>query len=129
MDINKIEWSPYPALQPGETEHINCYQKTIMPFADILGMTEDEVKRMGKYFGGGYRCGGTCGPVNAALMLLGYMYGDDDEAKWLGKEYLIEFANTVGGGSFLCNDMKDPEKSKCGPAVEFTIDFIKKHRK
>ena len=81
LDLDKVEWLETPEKKPDEPEHLNCFQRTLMPNCDLLGITEEEAKRMGTYFGGGMRAQGTCGPVIAVLLLLGAIYGNDEEYK------------------------------------------------
>ena len=47
FDLQKIEWLGAPDSKPGEPEHLNCFQKTLMPNSDLLGISEDDAKRMG----------------------------------------------------------------------------------
>ena len=125
MDINKIEWLTPPEPRPGEEEHLNCFQKTIIPFHDVLGMTEEEAKSIGSYFGGGMRAQGTCGPVNATLLILGRIYGNDRDKQDAGKDFIIEYAKA--NGSFLCADIRDDEHVKCEAAIEFAKEYIRQH--
>lgn len=123
MDWEKVEWLNPPELEPGE-KHLNCCQQVLMANCDLLGVTEAEAEAMGAYFGGGMRCGGTCGPVNATLMILGKLYGEDPEKIDMGKEFLIEFAKA--NGSWLCCDIKDEEHVRCEAAIQFAKDYINK---
>lgn len=127
FDLEKVEWLGTPDPKPGEPEHLNCFQRTLMPNCDLLGITEEEAKRIGRYFGGGMRAQGTCGPVNAVLLLLGAIYGDDQEAKDAGKDFLIAFARA--NGSWLCADIRDEEHIKCNAAIDFALQYIADRRR
>ena len=127
LDLSKVEWLGTPEPKPGEAEHLNCFQRTLLPNCHLLGISEDEAKRIGTYFGGGMRAGGTCGPVNATLLILGHIYGNDKEAQDAGKEFLLAYAKA--NGSWLCEDIRDEEHVKCNAAIEFALDYIKKHRR
>ena len=49
----------------------NCCQAVLCAFADEVGMTEDELKRIGAAFGVGMGClESTCGALIGALMLM-----------------------------------------------------------
>lgn len=124
MDLSKVEWLEAPAPEPGAEKHLNCFQRTLMVGSHILGITPEQAERMGTYFGGGMRCGGTCGPVNAALLLLGQLYGDDPAHRDCGKEFLIAFAQA--NGSWLCKDIRDEEHVRCDAAIKFACDYINK---
>ena len=127
FDLDKVEWLETPEKKPDEPEHLNCFQRTLMPNCDLLGITEEEAKRMGTYFGGGMRAQGTCGPVNAVLLLLGAIYGNDEEYKDAGKNFLISFARA--NGSWLCADIRDEEHNRCNAAIEFAKQYITDRRR
>lgn len=125
MDLSEVKWLDPPPMEPGAPEHLNCCQRTLMALADVLGVSEEQAKRMGAHFGGGMRCGGTCGPVNAALLALGALYGTDPARVDAGKEFLIAFAE-ANSGSWLCADIKDPEKVRCEAAIRFAQEYVRK---
>ena len=60
-------------------KHYNCAQSVAVPFADVLGISEETLYRMGANFGAGMKMGATCGAVTGALMVLG-LAGLDDTA-------------------------------------------------
>jgi C_GCAxxG_C_C family probable redox protein len=124
MDVKKIEWLEPPALEPGE-KHLNCCQKTLIACRDIIGISEEEAERLGTYFGGGMRYGGVCGPVSAVLMILGKLYGGDDGSVDFGKDFMIEFAK-ANNNSWLCEDIRDEEHTRCDAAIEYAIEYVKK---
>lgn len=126
FDLEHVEWLGAPEPKPGEEEHLNCFQRTLMPNCDLLGITEEQAKKMGTYFGGGMRAQGTCGPVNAVLLILGTIYGNDPAAADKGKEFLIEYAKA--NGSWLCADIRDEDHLKCNEAIEFAKAYINKLR-
>jgi len=126
LDLEKVEWLNGPEPKPGEPEHLNCFQRTLIPNCDLLGITPEQAKRIGAYFGGGMRAQGTCGPVNATLLLLGALYGTDQEKKDAGKDFLIAYAKA--NGSWLCSDIRDEEHIRCNAAIEFAKDYIKRIR-
>lgn len=49
----------------------NCAQTIMRAYADELGMTEEQAAALGCNFGGGMKCGGTCGAITSGLMVLG----------------------------------------------------------
>ncbi len=51
--------------------HYNCAQSVLVPFADVLGIAEETLFKMGANFGAGMRTGSVCGAVTGALMVLG----------------------------------------------------------
>ena len=49
----------------------NCAQTILRVYAEEMWMSEDLAAAVGSNFGSGMRCGGTCGAITAALMVLG----------------------------------------------------------
>ena len=41
----------------------NCAQSVLVPFADVLGIAEETLFKMGANFGAGMRTGSVCGAV------------------------------------------------------------------
>ena len=57
----------------------NCAETIMMAYADDLGLSETQAECLGCNFGGGMKCGGTCGAITGGLMALG-LYGVEDPA-------------------------------------------------
>ena len=53
---------------------LNCGQAVLLAFTDVTGLTEQQSMAIASGFGGGLRCGGVCGVVNAAAVVLGTAY-------------------------------------------------------
>ena len=51
----------------------NCAQTIMRVYADELAMNEEQAAAIGCNFGGGMKCGGTCGAITSGLMVLGAM--------------------------------------------------------
>ncbi|MEG1858155.1 MAG: C-GCAxxG-C-C family protein [Pseudoflavonifractor sp.] len=68
------------ALRGDRTRHYNCCQAVLMPFAERCGITREQAYSMGAHFGGGMRCGSTCGAVTGGLMVLGLLDRDQGAA-------------------------------------------------
>lgn len=49
----------------------NCAQTIMRVYADELGIDENTAAALGSNFGGGMKCGSTCGVITAGLMVLG----------------------------------------------------------
>jgi hypothetical protein len=49
----------------------NCAETIMMAYADDLGLSETQAECLGCNFGGGMKCGGTCGAITGGLMVLG----------------------------------------------------------
>ncbi len=49
----------------------NCSETIMMAYADELGFTQEQAAAIATNFGGGMKCGATCGAITGALMVLG----------------------------------------------------------
>ena len=58
-------------LRASTQVHYNCAQSVIVPFAEDLGVSEEEVMRFAVHFGGGMKMGSVCGAITGGLMALG----------------------------------------------------------
>lgn len=67
---------------------LNCGQSVLLAFADITGFSEEQSMALASGFGGGLRCGGVCGVVNAAAVVLGMVYPATLENGAAGKKRL-----------------------------------------
>lgn len=59
------------ALRDDANVHYNCCQSVLIPFAEKLGLSEEQAKALGAHFGSGMRYGSTCGALTGALMAAG----------------------------------------------------------
>ena len=65
---------------------LNCGQSVLLAFTDVTGFTEEQSMALASGFGGGLRCGGICGVVNAAVVVLGMAYPSTLENGPAGKK-------------------------------------------
>lgn len=49
----------------------NCAETILRTYADELGLDADTAAALATNFGGGMKCGSTCGAITAGLMILG----------------------------------------------------------
>ncbi|MBE6957005.1 MAG: C_GCAxxG_C_C family protein [Ruminococcaceae bacterium] len=59
------------ALRADANVHYNCCQAVLIPFAEKLGLSEEQANDLGAHFGSGMRHGSTCGALTGALMTIG----------------------------------------------------------
>lgn len=69
---------------------LNCGQSVLLAFTDVTGFTEAQSMALASGFGGGLRCGGVCGVVNAAAVVLGTVYPATLENGGEGKKRSIQ---------------------------------------
>ena len=65
---------------------LNCGQSVLLAFTDVTGFTEEQSMALASGFGGGLRCGGICGVVNAAAVVLGMAHPSTLENGPAGKK-------------------------------------------
>lgn len=72
--------------------HYNCFQATIMPFAEEYGLSQETAFRMGMFLNAGMHCGSICGTLAGALAVLG-LSGKDGQ---INMELLRRFQEKHG---------------------------------
>ena len=112
----------------------NCCQSVAMTFADVLGMSEDEVARITSGFGGGMgRMREVCGTVSAMTMIAGAMIPatdvNDKQAKTANYALVQEMADEFrqNCGSILCRELLGLSKLEGTPVPsDRTPEYYKK---
>ena len=112
----------------------NCCQAVAMTFADVLGMSEDEVARLASGFGGGMgRMREVCGTVSAMTMIAGAMIPADDvndkETKTANYALVQEMAGEFKqmNGSIICRELLGLSKPEGTPVPsDRTPEYYKK---
>ena len=66
-------------LRAIEVPHHNCAQSVLMAFGSLLDTDADTLYKVAVNFGGGMKCGSTCGVITGGLMALGLLGADDAE--------------------------------------------------
>ena len=91
-----------------------CAQSVLLAYADLTGLDETTLARLGSSFGGGMgRLREVCGGVSGAFAVLGLLCGYDDPADKEGKsrhyadirELARRFTEKSGGGSIVCREI------------------------
>lgn len=99
----------------------NCAQTIMRTYAKELGLSEDMASAIGCNFGGGMKCGGTCGAITAALMVLGAKGVDSPAA-------VGEFRRTIAAnheGMTDCAELLKANAQKGGVKKEHCDNMIK----
>ena len=112
----------------------NCCQAVAMTFADVLGLSEDEVARLASGFGGGMgRMREVCGTVSAMTMVAGAMIPatdvNDKEAKTANYALVQEMADEFKklNGSIICRELLGLSKPEGTPVPsDRTPEYYKK---
>ena len=91
-----------------------CAQSVLLAYADLTGLDETTLAKLGSSFGGGMgRLREVCGGVSGAFAVLGLLCGYDDPADKEGKsrhyadirELARRFTEKTGGGSIVCREI------------------------
>jgi len=89
----------------------NCAQSVFSAFAEDVGMEKEIALKVSACFGGGMRCGETCGTITGVLMAIGMKYGstieDDETVQYLAYKKEIEFIKRFKEkhGTILCKEL------------------------
>lgn len=82
------------ALRNNTEVHYNCCQSILVPFAQEMGMTEEQAFALGAHFGAGMRHGATCGTLTEYLMVLGTLGYDAPQSAQLLRDFKAAHGST-----------------------------------
>ena len=91
-----------------------CAQSVLLAYADLTGLGEKTLAKLGSSFGGGMgRLREVCGGVSGAFAVLGLLCGYEDPTDKEGKsrhyadirELARRFTEKSGGGSIVCREI------------------------
>ncbi len=128
-------------------EKYHCTQALFGAFADDLGLDLKTAFKISTCFGGGMRCGNTCGCITAGLLVLGMTFGfynsSDTEQEVYGnkktEEFIKRFSEKMNGKvncrDILGKDISIPDEmaeirknglilKKCPAALEASIEIL-----
>ena len=111
----------------------NCSQSVVVAFCDVTGLSPRNAARMSSSFGGGMgRMREVCGAVSGMLMVLGLLYGyDDNGEKDQAKKAHYALVQELAGnfreknGSIICREILKNPPSDPVPTPR-TADFYAK---
>lgn len=113
------------ALRANKEVHYNCAQSVLIPFADDLGITREQANALALDFGAGMGCGGTCGAVVGALMVLGGLGLPQEKRLELLRKFRAD------NGELNCaallkaaRDRGEERKAHCDRMVAQCVDFV-----
>ena len=93
------------------SQKFHCSQAVLAAFAPECGLTEVQALKLGSCLGTGMRKGEVCGACTGALMVLGALYGQYDQADSESRmranvvnDKMMERFKQVSG-SYICNDL------------------------
>ena len=115
-----------------------CAQSVLLAYADLTGLDETTLAKLGSSFGGGMgRLREVCGGVSGAFAVLGLLCGYDDPADKEGKsrhyadirELARRFTERSRGGSIVCREILQNaglSGDKGGEAEARTAEYYEK---
>ena len=116
----------------------NCAQAVLGAFAGECGLTQENAFKIASGFGAGFgRMREVCGAVSGMVLVLNYLYGNDNIQDKTAKdahykriqEALLEFQNE--SGSIICRELLQMDKNGVNPppspiSEERTGEYYKK---
>ncbi len=110
----------------------NCAQAVAAAFADVTGLSEQQLARMASAFGGGMgRMREVCGAVSGMLLVLSMLYGYDEPGDDVSKKRLYGEVQALAGkfreehGSIICREILKNPPSDPNPTPR-TAEFYAK---
>lgn len=109
--------------------HHNCAQSVLMAFTENLQIDDETAFKISACFGGGMKCGVTCGAISGALMAMG-LFGLDDPA--LTQKFFRDFKQNHNGlidcKDLLAENAKAGKEKKphCDALVFESVEYIEK---
>ena len=107
----------------------NCCQAVLCAFADEVGMTDEQLKKIGVAFGGGMGCmDGTCGALVGAEMVLGMTKYQGKPMHRDAAELHRQFESMCK--ATLCKDLKGRDTGvvlcSCDDCVNNAVEIVEK---
>ncbi len=106
---------------------LNCAQAVMCAFSDAVGMSSDDLKKMGAAFGTGMGCmEATCGALCGAQIILGLKKYDGKSLMKSSADLLKSFEKKCG--ATLCKALKGKDTGvvlcECDDCVENAADAL-----
>ena len=110
------------ALWTDTATHYNCTQSVALPFCERYGVDKESTRKLGTHFGGGMRCGGVCGAVSGALMVLSMAGCGEAEVHQFLERYQTRY------GALTCAELLQRVgqggKVTCAPLVYGAVELL-----
>lgn len=121
--MNRKEHSK--ALRADTQVHYNCAQSVLIPFAQDMGLSQEQANAMTVNFGAGMGCGSVCGAITGAMLAMGGL-GMSPEKRG---ELLREFRRAHGDVNCAqllksAAERGEERKCHCDRMVEWCMDWV-----
>lgn len=106
------------SLRANVEVHYNCCQSVLVPFANNMGISEEQAFQLGAHFGSGMRHGSTCGALTGALMVLGALgYGEAEARNMIQQFRQANGCTDCAGLLAAAKERQQPKKENCDDLV------------
>ena len=112
-----------------ETPHHNCAQSVLMSFTQSLNLDDETAYKITTAFGGGMKCGITCGVITGGLMVLG-LFDVDEPAE---TQKLVADFKAIHSDMINCADLLKANaaaggqrKPHCDALVYEMVEYVEK---
>ena len=138
MSMNEVIHKRAETARANFIRGYGCAQSVLLAYADLTGLDEKTLAKLGSSFGGGMgRLREVCGGVSGAFAVLGLLCGYDDPADTAGKsrhyadirELSRRFTERSRGGSIVCREILQNaglSGDKGGEAEARTAEYYEK---
>ena len=105
--------------------HFNCCQSVLIPFAQEMGITEEQAFALGTNFNAGMRCGSACGALTGGLMVLGMTNIPPEQADAFRKSFQQSHGD-INCAALLkaSHDAGIPRKEHCDGLVFEAVELL-----
>ena len=138
MRMNEVIHKRAETARQNFLKGYGCAQSVLLAYADLTGLDEKTLAKLGSSFGGGMgRLREVCGGVSGAFAVLGLLCGYDDPGDTAGKsrhyadirELARRFTERSRGGSIVCREILQNaglSGEKGGEAEARTAEYYEK---
>lgn len=112
-------------LRANTDVHYNCCQSVLIPFAQRMGLTEEQAFALGSNFNAGMRCGAVCGTLVGAMMVLGMTNYPPEQADAFRKKFLTDHGD-INCAALLkaASQQGIPRKEHCDGLVFDVVEAL-----
>lgn len=109
----------------------NCAQAVLLAYADKIGLSAEDAKKITACFGGGLCTGDVCGAITGAMMVLGMQHfdpvadlaGEKVKTRKIGMDFMREIGEKFG--SIDCRDIfSQGGRTQCVKVIETVCEMV-----
>lgn len=113
------------ALRADPQIHYNCAQSVLIPFAQDMGLSEEQANALTLNFGGGMGCGSVCGAITGAFVAMGGLNMPQEKRVQLLREFRqahgqVECAQLLREAA----QRGEEKKCHCDRMVEWCMEWV-----